>query len=164
LLRVWRYSENRDFRPRPADSAQKNNTPYQRLRDKIRYLADQWKINGIFSPINEFRGANNRITMEVRYRYDNSNFEIASEKMTPYPCSSATRLYRHGRPPRRGAFSPRASSVGIHVFSMGSKTWIRGPSPRMTTFNCSLQDAARLLRAGWVRVDASDLAGRGSSG
>jgi hypothetical protein len=34
----------------------------------------------------------------------------------------------------------------------------------MTTFNCSLQDAARLLRAGWVKVDASDLAGRGSSG
>jgi hypothetical protein len=31
------------------------------------------------------------------------------------------------------------SVPAIHVFGMGSKTWIRGPSPRMTTFDCSLR-------------------------
>jgi len=31
-----------------------NRSLFQRLARKIRYLADQWKINGIFSLINEF--------------------------------------------------------------------------------------------------------------
>jgi hypothetical protein len=58
-------SENRAFSPEKATAIGKNRSLFQPLARKIRYLADQWKINGIFSPINEFFAPNNRITMEV---------------------------------------------------------------------------------------------------
>jgi hypothetical protein len=59
-----KYSENRAFCDETATAAGYNRSLFQSLTSQIRYLADQWKINGIFSPINEFSGANNRITME----------------------------------------------------------------------------------------------------
>jgi hypothetical protein len=49
-----KYNENRDFSPQRATAAGYNRSLFQLLTRKIRYLADQWKINGIFSPINEF--------------------------------------------------------------------------------------------------------------
>jgi hypothetical protein len=48
------YNENRAFSPQKATAMEKNISLFQRLARQIRYLADQWKINGIFSPINEF--------------------------------------------------------------------------------------------------------------
>jgi hypothetical protein len=48
------YNENRAFSPQKATAIGKNRSPFQPFMRQIRYLADQWKINGIFSPINEF--------------------------------------------------------------------------------------------------------------
>jgi hypothetical protein len=58
------YSENRAFRHETAAAAGYNLSLFQWVTKQIRYLADQWKINRIFSPINEFFRPNNRITME----------------------------------------------------------------------------------------------------
>jgi hypothetical protein len=49
-----KYNENRAFSSQKATAARYNRSLFQRLAREIRYLADQWKINGIFSPINEF--------------------------------------------------------------------------------------------------------------
>src|SRR5271166_2304458 len=48
-----KYNENRAFSPRKAAAAGYNRSLFQLLTQKIRYLADQWKINGISPPINE---------------------------------------------------------------------------------------------------------------
>jgi len=48
------YKENRAFSPQKAAATGKNRSLFQPLARQIRYLADQWKINGIFSSINEF--------------------------------------------------------------------------------------------------------------
>jgi hypothetical protein len=48
------YNENRAFSPQKATATGKNLSLFQPLARQIRYLADQWQINGIFSPINEF--------------------------------------------------------------------------------------------------------------
>ena len=61
------YSENRAFRHETVAAAGYNLSLFQWVTRQIRYLADQWKINGILSPINEFGRVNNRITMEGRY-------------------------------------------------------------------------------------------------
>ena len=58
------YSENRAFRHETVAAAGYNLSLFQWVTRQIRYLADQWKINRIFSPINEFFRPNNRITME----------------------------------------------------------------------------------------------------
>ena len=58
------YSENRAFRHETVAAAGYNLSLFQWVTRQIRYLADQWKINRIFSPINEFFHSNNRITME----------------------------------------------------------------------------------------------------
>jgi hypothetical protein len=50
------YNENRAFSPQKATAARYNRSLFQRVAREIRYLADQWKINGVFSPINEFCG------------------------------------------------------------------------------------------------------------
>jgi hypothetical protein len=42
------------FRPKRLRRWRKISRYFSALRGKFRYLADQWKINGIFSPINEF--------------------------------------------------------------------------------------------------------------
>jgi len=48
------YNENRAFQHKTAMVAAHNRLLSQPLMRQIRYLADQWNINGIFSPINEF--------------------------------------------------------------------------------------------------------------
>jgi hypothetical protein len=48
------YNENRAFSPQKATAIGKNRSLFQALARQIRYLADQWEINGNFSPINEF--------------------------------------------------------------------------------------------------------------
>jgi hypothetical protein len=60
-----RYNENRAFWPQKATVIGKNRSLFQPLARKIRYLADQWKINGIFRGSTNFACANNRISMEV---------------------------------------------------------------------------------------------------
>lgn len=64
-----KYSENRDFAPRPPPWREK-------LRRQINWLeakfVTRW-INGIYAPINEFGSVNNRITMENAVSYDNRN-------------------------------------------------------------------------------------------
>jgi hypothetical protein len=48
-----KYNEDRAFSPRKATAVGCNRSLFQLLTQKIRYLADQWKINGISPPINE---------------------------------------------------------------------------------------------------------------
>jgi hypothetical protein len=59
-----KYNENRAFSPQKATVVGKNRSLFQPLARQIRYLADQWKINGIFRRSTNFARANNRITME----------------------------------------------------------------------------------------------------
>ena len=59
-----KYNENRAFRHETVVAVGYNLSLFQWVTRQIRYLADQWKINRIFSLINEFLRANNRITME----------------------------------------------------------------------------------------------------
>jgi len=53
-IRGAKYNENRAFCHQTATAARYNRSLFERLAQKIRYLADQWNFNGIFSPINEF--------------------------------------------------------------------------------------------------------------
>jgi hypothetical protein len=48
-----RNNENRAFSPQNGHIGRYSRLLFQPLTRQIRYLADQWKINGIFSPINE---------------------------------------------------------------------------------------------------------------
>jgi hypothetical protein len=49
------YNENRDFSPQNGYRGRYNRLLFQPLTQQIRYLAEQWEINGIFRPINELK-------------------------------------------------------------------------------------------------------------
>jgi hypothetical protein len=40
-----KYNENRDFAPGPTRFGAKTKARYQRVRDKIRYAANQWNFS-----------------------------------------------------------------------------------------------------------------------
>jgi hypothetical protein len=92
-----RVDENRAFSPQKSHSGRYSRLLYQPLTRQIRYLADQWKINGIFSPINEFEppyqpnnnriraGRKNRVLEDRSDRFRNRRARgyAGSERWTP---------------------------------------------------------------------------------
>jgi hypothetical protein len=95
------------LRPQNGPSGRYSRLLCQPLTRKIRYLPDQWKINGIFSPINELKRAYQSKNNRIHVRRENGKCGHLSELDAPPRTPTAMAEIGPGREPVRGTESKR---------------------------------------------------------
>ena len=95
-------NENRVFSPQNGPSSRYSRLSCRPLTRKIRYLADQLKINGIFSPINELEQAYQSNNNRIRVCSENGKCGHLSELDAPLRTPTMMAEIGPGRDPVRG--------------------------------------------------------------